>query len=149
MMHFEGARELPSSPAAVWQQLSDARFLVRCIPDAESVSVSQPDRAVCTIRPGLAFIRGSLELTVQIVEAQPEGNVRLRIHTKGIGSSSEAEVTLTLAAQGSGTRVEWTANLLTLGGLLKAMPQGLIKAAAQKVIADVWTRVETRITEQS
>jgi carbon monoxide dehydrogenase subunit G len=149
MMRFEGVRELPLSPAAVWQKLSDARFVVRCIPDVESISASQEDRAVCTIRPGLAFIRGSLDLTLQVAEAQPDSKMRWLIHTKGIGSSSDAEVTVTLAAQDSGTRVEWIADVLTLGGLLKAMPHGLIKAAAQKVIADVWMRVETKITEAS
>jgi carbon monoxide dehydrogenase subunit G len=148
MMRFEGTKDLPVSPAVVWQKLSDARFLVRCIPDIESVSESQADRAVCTIRPGFAFIRGSLELTLQVGEAVPENKLRLLAHTKGIGSSSDVEITLTLAQQGPGTRVAWLAEVASLGGLLKAMPHGLIKAAAQKVIADVWTRLETRLMEE-
>ena len=149
MMHFEGTKKLPVSLAAVWQKLSDARFLVRCIPDIEAVSESQAERAVCTIRPGFAFVRGSLELTLHIAEAVPESKIRLLVHTKGIGSTSDVEITLTLAQQDAGTRVEWMAAVASLGGLLKAMPQGLIKAAAQKVIADVWTRVETRLTEEA
>jgi carbon monoxide dehydrogenase subunit G len=151
MLHFEGTKDLPVAPATVWQKVSDARFLVGSVPDIESVSESQAERAVCTIRPGFAFIRGSLELTLQVVKSilGPESKVQLLAHTKGIGSSSDVEITLTLAQQDAGTRVQWVADIASLGGLLKAMPQGLLKAAAQKVIADVWTRVETRITESS
>jgi uncharacterized protein len=149
MIHFEGDREVPLSPVAAWQKLSNARFLVQCVPDVESVSGSEADSAICTIRPGLAFVGGSLELTLQVVEALPEGKVRLLLHTKGIGSSSDVEVTLTLAPQDNGARVHWIAVVKSLGGLLKAIPQGLIKAAAQKVIADVWRGVEARMREES
>ena len=149
MMQFEGDREVPLSSTAVWQKLSDARFLVECVPDVESVSQSQVDRAVCIIRPGLAFARGSLELTVQVVEAVAESSVRLLLHTKGIGSSSDVETTVTLTPQERTTRIHWVAELKSLGGLLKAVPQGLIKAAAQKVIADVWTAVERRMRDNS
>jgi carbon monoxide dehydrogenase subunit G len=148
MMHFEGTKDLPLSAAAAWQKLSDARFLVRCIPDIESVSESQPGRAICTIRPGFAFVRGSLGLTLQVVEAVPESKIRLQAHTKGIGSSSDVEITLTLAQQGPGSRAEWRVEVASLGGLLKAIPHGLLQAAAQKVIADVWTQVETRLREE-
>src|SRR5947209_8939343 len=103
MMNFEGDSDVPLAPAAVWQKLSDARFLVQCVPDVESVSQSQADRAVCTIRPGFAFVRGSLELTLQVVEAVSESSVRLLLHTKGIGSSSDVEATLTLTPQENGT----------------------------------------------
>jgi len=145
-MQFEGDREVPIPAAVGWQKLSDARFLVQCIPNVESVSQVQADRAVCTIRPGLAFARGSLELTVQVVEAVPESSVRLLLHTKGIGSSSDVEATLKLVPQEAATQIHWVAEVQRLGGLLKAVPQGLIKAAAQKVIADVLTAVENKLT---
>ena len=43
---------------------------------------------------------------------------------------------LRLSPQGSGTHLEWEADIKELGGLLKAVPKGLVLAAAQKVIAD-------------
>src|SRR5713101_131833 len=93
-------------------------------------------------RPGFAFVRGTLELTVEVVEVTAGAASRLLVHTKGIGSTSDVETILTLAPQGDGTRVHWTAEVQTLGGLLKAIPQGLIKAAAQKVVADALAAVE-------
>jgi carbon monoxide dehydrogenase subunit G len=145
MLRFEGDRELPQSPAEVWQRLSDARFLLHCVPDVESVTQSQADKAVCVIRPGLAFVRGTLQLTLQRVEAVPGSSVLWQLHTKGIGSSTDVEATLSLEAHEAGTHVHWMAEIKNLGGLLKAVPQGLIKAAAQKVIDDVWTAVDREL----
>jgi hypothetical protein len=34
-----------------------------------------------------------------------------------------------------------------LGGLLKLVPHGLIQAAAQKVIADVWASIRQRLMD--
>ena len=51
-----------------------------------------------------------------------------------------------LAPEGTGTRVHWKADIQQLGGLLKAAPQGLIRAAAEKVIHDVWTHIERKMT---
>ena len=145
MMHFEGDTELPLPPARAWEKLSDARFLVQSVPNVESIAQSEADKAVCTIRPGFAFVRGTLELTVQVVESIRDSSVRLLVHTKGVGSTSDVEATLTLTPQGNGAHVHWTAEITNLGGLLKAVPQGLVKAAAQRVIGDVWTAVKGRI----
>ena len=53
------------------------------------------------------------------------------------------------SAADGGSRVAWAVEITELGGLLKAVPQGLTKAAAQKVIADAWTAVEARLTAQA
>jgi carbon monoxide dehydrogenase subunit G len=56
------------------------------------------------------------------------------------------EAVLRLTPEGDGTRVAWTADVKSLGGLLKALPQGLLKASAQKVIGDIWAAVEAKLT---
>jgi carbon monoxide dehydrogenase subunit G len=147
-MQFEGDREMQLGSRAAWQKLSDARFLITCVPDVESVAESHADRAVCTIRPGFAFVRGSLELTLQVVESEPESSIRLLLHTKGIGSSSDVEVKLTFTPQDQGTGIHWVVEVKSLGGLLRAVPPGLVKAAAQKVIADVWSAVDEKMKLQ-
>jgi carbon monoxide dehydrogenase subunit G len=145
MLHFEGDKDFSHPPAQVWAKLSDARFLVQCIPGAEAVSQAEADRAACTIRPGFAFVRGTLDVALEVAERKPESWVRLLLHSKGIGSSSEVEAVLALAEQDKGCRVHWTADVKQLGGLLKAVPSGLIRAAAQKVIADVLAAVEAKL----
>ena len=144
-LHFEGDKDFPQPPTEVGGKLSDARFLAQCIPGVESVAKSAPEEVVCTLRPGFAFVRGTLELTLRMADIVAGSSARLLLHSKGIGSTSDVEAALAFTLEGSGTRVHWTADVKQLGGLLKAVPQGLIKAAAQKVIADAWTAVEGKL----
>jgi carbon monoxide dehydrogenase subunit G len=148
MLRFEGVKDFPRhAPPELWARLSDARFLVQCIPDVHEVKQSAAEQAVCILRPGLAFVRGTLELTLRLIEATSPASVRLSLATKGIGTTSAVEVALTLSAQDSGTRVNWVAEVKSLGGLLKAVPQGLIRGAAQKVINDAWASVEKQLDQ--
>jgi 2-furoyl-CoA dehydrogenase large subunit len=145
MLHFEDDKNFTQPPLEVWAKLSDARFLVQCVPDVESVATSDPGKVVCTIRPGFAFVRGTLELTIQITDAAPSTSALLLLHTKGIGSTTDVEARLTLTPQGNGTRLHWSVDIKNLGGLFKAVPQGLLKAAAQKVIADALAAAEDKL----
>ena len=145
MLHFEGDRDFPQPSADLFAKLTDARFLTTCLPDVEKVSEQEADRAVLTLRPGLAFARGSLEVTLQVVEMTPPTTARMLLTSKGIGSSSTVEAVLALAPNGDGTRVHWVAEVKELGGLLKMVPQGLIRGAAEKVLNDSWAAVETKL----
>jgi uncharacterized protein len=145
MTRFEGDRDFPQPPANLFAKLTDARFLVTCLPDVESVSEQEADRAVLTLRPGLAFARGTLEVTLQVVEKTPPTAARMLLTSKGIGSSSTVEASLALAPHNDGTRVHWIAEVKELGGLLKMVPQGLIRGAAEKVLNDAWAAVEMKL----
>ncbi len=149
MLRFEGDKEFSRPPAEVWTRLTDAGFLVRCIPDVDSVKEVTADRAVLILRPGFAFVRGTLEVTLQITEKSAPAAAKILLHSKGIGSSSTVEATLALVPLGeTATRVHWIAEVKELGGLLKLVPSGLIRGAAQKVVVDAWTSAEAKMKEE-
>jgi carbon monoxide dehydrogenase subunit G len=145
MLRFEGDRDFPRTPAELFAHLNDARFLVECIPDVESVSNLAPDQATLILRPGFSFVRGTLEVTLQIVDSVPPISETVRLHSKGIGSSSEVEAALTLSEHEGGARVHWVAEIKSLGGLLKMIPPGLARGAAEKVINDAWNKVREKL----
>jgi carbon monoxide dehydrogenase subunit G len=145
MVRFESDREFALAPAELWAKLTDARFLVQCVPDVESVTQAEADRAALVLRPGFAFVRGTLDVTLQVVDAVAPSSARVLLHSKGIGSSSDVEATLALAPQGEGTRVHWVAEVKSLGGLLKMVPSGLVRGAAQKVVEDAWNAVAAKL----
>jgi carbon monoxide dehydrogenase subunit G len=147
MLRFEGERVFGLAPAELFAKLTDARFLVRCIPDVETVKQADADRAELVLRPGFSFVRGTLEVALEVVDRVAPTSARVLLHSKGIGSSSEVEATLNLAPQDAGTRVAWVAEVKSLGGLLKLVPGGLIRGAAQKVVADAWDAVEAKLKE--
>jgi carbon monoxide dehydrogenase subunit G len=145
MLHFEGDRDFPQAPATVHAALSDARFLVACVPGVEKLERAEPGEAVCVLRPGFSFIRGTLVVTLRVVESAAASAVRIVGHGKGIGSSNDVEVAVTLAPHDAGCRVHWGADVTNLSGLVKAIPEGLLRAAAQKVIGEVWTKVDAKL----
>jgi carbon monoxide dehydrogenase subunit G len=144
-MQFEGEKDFSLPSKDVFTKLSDARFLVECIPGRESLKSAEERIAVCTQRPGFAFVRGTMEVTIKILETTPDSMIKYSLASKGIGSNSEVESVMTLTPKDAGTHVAWKAEVKTMGGLLKAVPGGLIRGAAQKVIADVWVEIEKRL----
>ena len=146
MVRFEGEKVFPQTPADLWAKLTDARFLAQCIPDVESVQEAEADRAVLVLRPGFSFVRGTLDVTLHVVDAVAPSSARYVVASKGIGSTADVEATIALTPQGTGTHVRWTAEVKTLGGLLKMVPAGLIRGAAQKVVNDAWAAVEAKLS---
>jgi carbon monoxide dehydrogenase subunit G len=146
MLHFEGDTDFTQAPAVVWAKLSDARFVVQCIPGVESVSKDEASEVVCVLRPGFSFVRSTLEIALRVVEAVPDTSLRVIAHAKSIGATNDVETFLTFGSHDGGTRVHWTADIVNLTGLLKMVPRGLLQGAAQKVIADVWAQVQAKLT---
>src|SRR4051812_9832167 len=147
MIHFEGDRSFPLPPAEVAAKLSDAAWLVGCLPDAQ-VSEATPDRAAWKLKPKLSFLSGSLDAVLEATGRDPGRSVGFRVVTKAIGASSTVTTLLRFTpADGGGTVVHWTGDLVEITGLLKMVPKGLIQATAQKVIEDVWAAVGAKLGE--
>jgi carbon monoxide dehydrogenase subunit G len=145
MLKFEGDRDFVLAPADLWAKLTDPRFIVQCLPDVETVSESDVDHAVLVLRPSFAFVRGTLHMTMRIVDRVAPGSARVVVNSKGIGNSSTVEATMTFTGTDAGTRVHWSAEITELGGLLKMIPSGLIRGAAQKVISDAWNLIDEKL----
>ncbi len=145
MLRLAGEKTLAKPRAHVWSRLTDLQFLVRCIPDAGDKAEVQDSTATLPIRPSFSFIRGELKLTIDKLEQTPGQSARYRLSTKGIGTSSETEVRFELADQGPGTLLRWTADVKHLGGLLKAIPQGLVQAGARKIVDELMARAEAQL----
>ncbi len=145
MLQFQGERTFGLPVEALFAKLRDAAFLAESVPDAVVDGTPTRDRAACSVHHGFAFVRGNLDVTLEVSEAQEPSLLRVRVNSKGVGNNSVVEAALRLSPEGSGSKVHWTAEVQTLGGLLKMVPSGLIRGAALKVIEDVWTGIAARL----
>ncbi len=141
MLRFEGERRFAQPVVELWPKLSDAAFLARSVPDAILRGEPTHDRAEYTVHPGFSFARGSMDVTMEIIERHEPDLVRFRLTSKGVGTSNTVETALALISDGTRTRAHWIAQITQLGGLLKLVPSGLIRGAAQQVIEDVWNGI--------
>ena len=144
-MKFEGDQDFTQEPSVLWNKLRSAAFLVECIPDSTVEGQPTRDQAKCSVHPGLSFIRGSMDVNVKILEAVEPTLLKVGLASKGIGSGSDVEATLNFAAQDKGCRVHWHAEIKSMSGLMKMIPSGLIKGAAQKVIEDLLGNVKQKL----
>ena len=145
-MKFEGDQDFVQEQAVVWNKLRSAAFLVECIPDSTVEGQPTRDEARCTVRPGFSFVRGTLDVTIKMLEAVEPTMIKIGLLSKGIGSGSDVEATLHFAAKEHGCHVHWVADIKSMSGLLKMVPSGLIKGAAQKVIDDLLQGVQQKLT---
>jgi uncharacterized protein len=146
MIHFEGVQTFPLPVAEVATKLSDAGFLAHCVPDAH-VAEATPDKSVGKLKPKLSFITGSLTLNADVTARDPGKSVTFQIVTKTIGASSTVIAKLDFKdAEGGGTAVNWAGDLVTVTGLLKMVPKGLMEGSANKVIEDVWAALRQKLT---
>jgi len=145
MQPFEGERVFTLPPDELWPKLRDAAFLATCVPDGTPHAGATRDRAVCTVHPGFSFMRGSLDVTIEILGSAEPTSIQYLQKSKGIGSSSEVETALTIEPHETGSKIKWRSEVKNLGGLLKMVPAGLIRGAANKVIEDGWAGVGAKL----
>jgi carbon monoxide dehydrogenase subunit G len=148
MLHLTGEEKIEQPPDVLWLSLARPEFLCQCFPGVDRVVRSDDRSAAIVVRPGFSFVRGTLDVSFEFTETDAPRSARALIHVKGIGSSAELEMQFHTTLSDGGTLVAWTANTLQVGGLLKAVSQGLMQAAAQKVASDTWSEVRKRIAAQ-
>lgn len=144
MIRFQGTETLAVSAAIAFAKLGDAGWLAQALPDAE-VTAATSDTSSWRVKPKFAFMAGTLDTVATVTGREPDRLVRYTVVSKGVGSSSTVQATLTLAPSDSGCTVDWNADVTELGGLLKLAPRGLIQAAAQTVIGEVWAAVSAKL----
>jgi carbon monoxide dehydrogenase subunit G len=149
MIHFEGDRSFALPLNFVSKKLSDAGFLVNCLPDSQ-ISEATSDRATWKLRPKLSFLMGGLNAEMLATAREAGKSVSFQVSTKALGAGSIVQIALKFEAdENGGTQVHWTGDVTEVTGLLKAVPKGLLQGTAQKVIDDVWTAVTEKLRVES
>ncbi len=147
MLVLQGDKDLPQPRDLVWRRLTDLAFLVKCLPDVARIEEVGPQTARAAVRPGFSFVRGELQLTLERQADPGPFSAQYLARTKGVGTSTEVLTTLAVADNASaGTRVHWQVEIRELGGLLKAVPRGLIQAGAQKVVSDLFAAIDREMS---
>jgi carbon monoxide dehydrogenase subunit G len=142
---LEGEATFPLPAALLGERLQDLGFLVGVLPDLESATLVTAEEARGTVRPGLAFLRGTLDVTLRRLPETTPQTVHLAVTSRGLAHASEARVHLHLSPAADGTCVRWTVEVVQLSGLLQTLPRGLLRGAANKVIQDILERLRQRL----
>jgi len=137
-LHYDGSFEVPVSKQKVFDFIMDPERITSIFPDVQDVKVIDANNFTLKAKVGISFIRGMMDVKLNIAERTPPAFAKMKAKGNGLSSSVELENTFTLedAAGGSGTLVKWAADA-KIAGLMASVGSRLIDAAAQKYVAEI------------
>lgn len=145
---FGGQEHFAAAPEKVYRLLTDLDAMAATIPDLLSAEKSDDGRTLkCVVRPGFSFLRGTMRLAISLGDCQQPQHATMKIDAQGIGLAMGVISELNIQAEGDGSRLEWTARIQELKGLISAVSPGLIRAAADQVIRHAWTQVRKQLDQ--
>lgn len=143
-MKLSGSARLPGSQQQVWELFNDPARLAKCLPGCEKLEPIGPDKYKVAIKFALAAFSGSYSGSVELSEQQPPESMRMRVDGKGTPGFMKGDGRLTLAESAEGTTVRYEGEA-QVGGLIAAVGQRMIEAAAKKIVQQFFESAEKQL----
>lgn len=145
-MRVTGHAVLPAPPERVWQALTDPAVLARGIPGCQRLAAAGPDAYRLTLQTAAPVVQGSYAGEARVAERHPPTSLVLHVEAAGATGSVQAQVTVTLQAEGSdATRVDYAADAV-VGGAMAGVGQRLLAAAAQRMAGELLEAVDATLS---
>jgi len=144
---FGGEERFAAEPARLFDALSNLDVLAANIPNLISAEKVDERTLKCAVKPGSSFLRGTLKLTITLTERNPPVVAAMSIVAQGIGASMQVASRMQITPEGTGSRLNWQADVERVTGLLASVPSGLVKAAADQTIRHAWEQVREKLGE--
>jgi carbon monoxide dehydrogenase subunit G len=135
-MHYDGSFEVPMPKEKVYDFVMDPMKITSIFPDVQDVRVIDADNFTLKAKVGISFIRGMMDVKMNIAEKRPPTFARMKAKGNGLSSSVELDNTFTMEDAPGGTLVKWAADA-KISGLMASVGSRLIDAAAQKYVSEI------------
>ena len=147
-MKVSGVRSFDAPRPAVWHVLNDPASMAKTIPGVESFDVQDDKhwRAFVKIPLGL----GGLKLTMEMEkteEREPEF-AQLSIKGNGVGAMLSMTTAFTLSEEGTGTKMDWEADV-HIAGPVGSMGQRVLQPIVNQQVEHVLTSLDEQVREAS
>lgn len=145
METLKGQETFNAPPEQVFAELTDLSKLSKHLPSLDSSQIVDEKTLRAVVKPGFSFVRGTLKLTITLVEGTPHTQAKHRIAASGIGLGMDIDTVLDLSPAEKGTRLDWQINILKRSGLLALVGSGLIQGAAEKTVKEGWDSLRKQV----
>ena len=144
-MKIHGTCILPAPRQQVWELLNDPERLAKCLPGCERLEPTGPDRYKVAIKFALAAFSGAYSGAVELSEKMPPASMRMLVEGKGAPGFMKGAGRLTLRDKAGKTEVRYEGEA-QVGGVIAAVGQRMIEAAAKKIIAQFFESAANQLT---
>lgn len=144
-MNLDGSAVLHADPDRVWSVITDPAVLARTIPGCELLEQVGPDEYKMQVSAGVGAIRGSYAGEVRLSDHdRPKSYV---MHASGAGSPGQvrAQVQITLAPDGDGTVLSYSADAV-VGGPVAGVGQRMISGVAKRMAGQFFAAIDDELT---
>ena len=129
----------------IWNALTDMEFMTGVIPHLQAIEETTSSSLRCRVQPGLSFLSGSIKLHFSVTEVQTDRQLRVDVEGKQMGGGLTLAIDIALNQTPGGTELKWRGDLLRREGLLRPIGEGLLRAAATRIIGQLWGKFHTAL----
>lgn len=145
MSQFSGVEAFSFPRSRVAGNLSDARFLAACAPDA-TIRHATSDTAEWQAKAVLGFASMLLDTKLTVLERRPNESVTFELSNRTTSASMSVSTNLVFADIGlEETQVTWTAEVTARTGLLKLVPASVLGRQIESLLGDLWQNVRRQL----
>jgi len=145
-LHYEGSFEVRSKREDVFDFVVNPAKVTTIFPDVEDIKVLDETKASLKAKVGISFIRGTLDVKLDIVEKSSP--TFTKVIARGTGMNSSIDLTGTFALENTeagGTRLTWKVDA-TISGLMVGVGSRLMDTAADKYMKQVIHNLQSRLS---
>jgi carbon monoxide dehydrogenase subunit G len=144
-MHFEGRETIAAPRAKVWTFVVDPTQVGQCGPGVESVEAIDDSHFKARAKVGIGFISARFAADGEMRVITPSEHAEVKVHGQAPGSAADAVATIKLSdGDEGGTIMDWSAEV-NISGTLASVGARLIEGTANKLIAQTFTCMKTRL----
>ncbi len=140
-MKIAGVAKINHPPEQVFAALTDPTVLTRTLPGCQSLEQIGPDTYKMVISAGVAAIKGSYLGQVELSNRLPPSSFTMRATGSGAPGTIQAEVQITLVAEGEGTLLTYDADAV-VGGVIAGVGQRVLGGVAKKTAGEFFKSVD-------
>jgi carbon monoxide dehydrogenase subunit G len=132
-MEMTGEQLIPVSQAETWKALNDPAVLKDCIPGCESIERTGDNEYEVLLTAKVGPVSAKFKGKMTVADADPPNSYRLMFEGQGgVAGFAKGEATVSLAPEGKGTRLAYTAKA-AVGGKLAQVGSRLIDGVAKQL----------------
>ncbi|MCW5766790.1 MAG: SRPBCC family protein [Phycisphaeraceae bacterium] len=133
---FGGEETFNADPARVFAFLTNIEEMSKTIPDLVSAEKIDDRTLKAVVKPGFTFLRSTMRLTIRMEPDEANRTAVMKVQAEGLGVGMNTESTMRITPDANGARVQWTASVTDMRGLISLAPTSLVRGAAEKTVKD-------------
>lgn len=143
-MEMTGEQLIPLPQETTWKALNDPAVLKDCIPGCESIERVTDNEYDVVLTAKVGPVSAKFKGKMKVTDSDPPRSYKLGFEGQGgVAGFAKGESTVTLAPEGTGTRLSYTAQA-NVGGKLAQVGARLIDGVARQLAGKFFEAFEKR-----